>query len=112
MPKGANCRELSTVVLTSMGVILISVLRDFLIMNLLSTFSAKQEAEIAFSFTMQRESNEAHGANSSGGPRENELPGRSPKQVPATQALHTIQEKKLQEKNKKILGKKSSRIAE
>lgn len=59
MPKGANCRELSTVVLTSMGIILISVLRDFLIMNLLSTFSAKQEAGIAFSFTMQREGNVA-----------------------------------------------------
>lgn len=81
---GANCEELFTVVLTSVGIILISVLRDFLIMNLLSTFSEEQEAGIAFSFTMQREGNEARGANSSGGTREDKLPGRSPKQVPVT----------------------------
>lgn len=79
------------VVLTSMGIILISVLRNFLIMNLLSSVLEKQEAGVAFSFTMKCESNEAHGANSSGAPREDVLPGRSPKQGPATQALLTIQ---------------------
>lgn len=51
MPKGANCRALLTVVLASMGIILISVLRDFLIMNLLSSFSEKREAGVAVSFT-------------------------------------------------------------
>lgn len=107
MPKGANCIELLTVVLTSMGIILISVLRDFLIMNLLSTFSAEQEAGIAFSFTVQREGNEARGANSSGGPREDELPGRSPKQVPATIQGEELTPKTLSTRNFKKRTRKS-----
>lgn len=120
MPKGANCRELLTVVLASMGIILISVLRDFLIMNLLSSFSEKQEAGVAFSFTVKCEGNEARGADSSGAPREDVLPGGAPASASYPSSSHHTRRtdtksplyQKRQEKNMKILGKKSSRIAE
>lgn len=121
MPNGANCGELLTVVLASMGIILISVLRDFLIMNLLSSFSEKQEAGVAFSFTMKCEGNEARGADSSGAPREDVLPGGAPASASYPSSSHHTRRRtdtksplyqKRQEKNMKILGKKSSRIAE
>lgn len=120
MPNGANCGELLTVVLASMGIILISVLRDFLIMNLLSSFSEKQEAGVAFSFTMKCEGNKARGADSSGAPREDVLPGGAPASASYPSSSHHTRRtdtgkslyQKRQEKNMKILGKKSSRIAE